>query len=188
MILNDREIREAIEHDDLITIPNYPYELYSEMYEPSIQPASYDLTLGKSFKRMKKIDGCIEFGIPIEYEEVPYEDGVIIQPGEFMLSNTNELITMPNNISGLVTGRSSIGRAGLVVENAGWLDAGWIGMTTLELFNMSPNPIKLKAGTRIAQVVFITMDDEAECPYRGKYQHQVEATESRVFLDKEVHK
>ena len=193
MILNDVDITTGIINDGLVTIPHYPYEAYPEMYEPSIQPASYDLTLSKSFKRMRKVDTeFMDFGTPIEYEDVPYDDyknrGVIIQPGEFLLGASKEVLTLPCDISGLVTGRSSIGRAGLIVETAGWIDPNYTGSITLEFVNCSPNPIRLIEGIRIAQIVFMKMTDKCAVPYQGKYQHQLEATVSRIHLDKEVHK
>lgn len=183
MILNDREIREAIEHDDLITIPNYPYELYPEMYEPSIQPASYDLTLGKSFKRMKKIDGCIEFGIPIEYEEVPYEDGVIIQPGEFMLAITNEIVTLPSDIGAFIATRSSFGRIGLSLAFGAWVDPGYVGALSIQVYNSGPAPVKMVAGKRSVQLVFMRLEHAAEMPYHGKYQHSFESVDSKLYKD-----
>lgn len=197
MILTDTDIRNGIEFDALITIPHYEYSHHPEMYEPSIQPASYDLTLSRSFKKIKMQD-CkypnktyVDFGDEIEYIDVPYDggcyDGVVIAPGEFMLGASREIITLPKNLSALITGRSSIGRAGLIVETAGWVDPCFTGSITLEFYNCGCNPIRLTEGIRIAQIVFMKNTGDCAVPYNGKYQHQLEATESRIHLDKEVH-
>lgn len=93
---------------------------------------------------------------------------------------------MPNNITAFVEGRSSLGRMGLFIQNAGWVDPGFKGEITLELFNANRCTIELKTGRRVGQLVFAKMDDTALKPYNGKYQGQKGATGSRVFLDNEI--
>ena len=90
------------------------------------------------------------------------------------------------NTFSVVEGRSSLGRLGLFIQNAGWVDPGFHGEITLELFNANRCAIKLQAGRRIGQLVFARMDRAARNPYRGKYQGQRGATGSRVFLDEEL--
>ena len=74
---------------------------------------------------------------------------------------------------------------GLFIQNAGWVDPGFEGEITLELYNANRLPIRLEAGRRICQLVFAAMDDEAENPYCGKYQKQRSAVGSRICLDAE---
>lgn len=90
------------------------------------------------------------------------------------------------NTFSVVEGRSSLGRLGLFIQNAGWVDPGFHGEIALELFNANRCAIKLQAGRRIGQLVFARMDRAAQNPYRGKYQGQRGATGSRVFLDEEL--
>jgi dCTP deaminase len=75
---------------------------------------------------------------------------------------------------------------GLFIQNAGWVDAGFEGRITLELYNANSAPIKLESGRRICQLVFCKMDQPAMRPYQGKYQKQTESVGSRVFKDTEV--
>ena len=96
-----------------------------------------------------------------------------------------EYFRLPDHMTAFVEGRSSIGRLGLFIQNAGWVDPGFEGEITLELFNASRCAIELCAGRRIGQLVFAQLDKNAENPYRGKYQGQRGATGSRVFLDTE---
>jgi len=74
---------------------------------------------------------------------------------------------------------------GLFIQNAGWVDAGFEGCITLELYNANDIPLKIDAGRRICQLVFCTLDQTAENPYRGKYQGQKQAVGSRIFNDYE---
>ena len=82
-------------------------------------------------------------------------------------------------------GRSSIGRMGLFIQNAGWVDPGFCGQITLELYNANNLPIEIEAGRRICQIVFAKMDQPVESAYCGKYQNQKGAMSSRVFDDVE---
>ena len=97
-----------------------------------------------------------------------------------------EYVSLPDNITAFVEGRSSLGRMGLFIQNAGWVDPGFQGEITLELYNANRCAIELKAGRRIGQLVFARMDNAALRPYNGKYQGQRGATGSKVFLDNEV--
>ena len=74
---------------------------------------------------------------------------------------------------------------GLFIQNAGWVDPGFHGEITLELFNATNHPILLESGRRVGQMVFAQLDRVARNPYHGKYQNQKEATGSRIYLDKE---
>ena len=97
-----------------------------------------------------------------------------------------EYFELPDDLTAFVEGRSSLGRMGLFIQNAGWVDPGFKGEITLELYNANRCAIELKAGRRVGQLVFARMDEKALHPYQGKYQGQKGATGSRVFLDKEI--
>ena len=112
-----------------------------------------------------------------------YPDTYILLPGQFVLATTMEYVSLPDNLTAFVEGRSSLGRLGLFIQNAGWVDPGFQGEITLELFNANRCAIELKAGRRVGQLVFAEMDDTALKPYNGKYQGQKGATGSRVYMD-----
>lgn len=149
----------------------------------SIQPASVDCRLGNHYLMMEEADNSvIDLSSEIKYRDYS-GDSVLLPPHSFILATTMEYVRLPNNITAFVEGRSSIGRMGLFIQNAGWVDPGFEGQITLELFNANSLPIRLEAGRRICQLVFCKMDDVALNPYRGKYQGQRNTTGSRVFLD-----
>jgi len=177
MILSDKTLTQMIAQKELVIEP---------LREQSIQPASVDCHLGRHYlivedRQMHIIDMESE----ILYRE--YEgDEIIIPPHSFLLATTEEYVELPNNLTAFVEGRSSIGRIGLFIQNAGWVDPGFKGQITLELYNANSLPIRLRAGRRICQLVFCRMDQMALNPYRGKYQGQRKATGSRVYQDAEV--
>ena len=151
----------------------------------SIQPASIDCHLGSHYlvvedRQMRTID----LDSKIVYREITGNE-ITIPPHSFLLATTQEYIKVPNNLTSFVEGRSSIGRMGLFIQNAGWVDPGFEGKITLELYNANSLPIHLRSGRRICQLVFCTMDQEALNPYRGKYQGQKMTIGSRIFEDSE---
>ena len=111
------------------------------------------------------------------------KDEIIIPPHSFLLATTVEFIRIPANVTAFVEGRSSIGRMGLFIQNAGWVDPGFEGNITLELFNANRLPLRLASGRRICQIVFAFMDKATRTPYAGKYQGQRGTVGSRIFKD-----
>lgn len=123
---------------------------------------------------------------PTKKIEVPENQGIILPPKGFILATTEEYIKASSKYAIYVEGRSSIGRMGLQVQNAGFVDPGFEGQITLELFNASDVPIALMPGRRICQIVVIELDYETITPYCGKYVGQTDATASRIQQDYEV--
>ncbi len=78
-------------------------------------------------------------------------------------------------------GRSSLGRMGLFIQNAAWVEPGFSGEITLELFNASKYAIELQAGYKIGQLIFAKTERNVLNPYSGKYQNQRGATGSREY-------
>ena len=177
MILSDETLRQMIADGSLAVDP---------LEEIQIQPASIDLTLGSHFLKMDEhTEAAITLDASIGYEEFD-RDEIVIPPHSFLLAVTREFIRLPNDVTAFVEGRSSIGRIGLFIQNAGWVDPGFEGTITLELYNANRLPIRLQSGRRICQLVFARMDQATKAPYRGKYHGQKQATGSRVFQDAEV--
>ena len=129
--------------------------------------------------------GIINLENEIKYKTIE-TDTYVLLPGQFVLATTMEYFELPDDLTAFVEGRSSLGRMGLFIQNAGWVDPGFKGEITLELFNANRCAIELKSGRRVGQLVFAEMDDVALNPYNGKYQGQTGATGSRVYNDKEV--
>jgi len=98
----------------------------------------------------------------------------IIPPNSFALARTVEYFHMPRNVTGIVLGKSTYARCG-VVTNFTPLEAGWEGHITIEISNTAPLPAKIYAHEGIAQVLFFEADMECRVSYadrKGKYQGQ----------------
>lgn len=151
--------------------------------DDSVNPASINLRLGHTFLRIAEGQD-IRLGDEILYRRYECADGetIAIHPGEFMLATTLEAVAVPVKAAAFVQGRSSMGRAGLAVQNAGFVDPGFSGHITLEMKNDSPCVIHLYPGYPVAQLVYMDAVD-VTAGYSGKYVGQVEATGSRMHMD-----
>jgi len=177
MILSDKTIIKMLKEKTLFIEP---------LEEGQIQPASVDIRLGNTFSVVEDTsDGIITMQNEIKYKTI-VTDKYLLLPGQFVLATTLEYFAMPDDLTAFVEGRSSLGRLGLFIQNAGWVDPGFEGEITLELFNANRCAIELQSGRRVGQLVFAKMDENALNPYRGKYQGQKGATGSKVFMDNDL--
>jgi len=179
MILSDRAIQYRLDKKELNIDP---------LDENCVQPASVDLKLGKDFVIVKSWGADIlDFNSKPNYESVS-ADTFLVPSHSFVLATTIESIGLPDDLTAFVEGRSSVGRMGLFIQNAGWVDPGFKGQLTLELYNANSLPIRLCSGRRICQIVFCKMDQKTKKPYKGKYQGQKGTTGTRIFMDWENNK
>ena len=179
MILNDKTIKQFLRKGKLVIDP---------LTEEQIQPSSIDLRLGYDFLIYPNEIEILDIKDPdrnlhLESKKIGNE-GFVIEPKQFVLATTIEYVKLSDDLTAFVEGRSSLGRLGLFIENAGWVDAGFEGNITLEFYNANSRPIRIYPEMRICQLVFTQMEEPAENPYRGKYQGQRGTTASRIYMDK----
>jgi len=183
MILSDKTIQEKLKKGE-ISIKPFKKEF--------LQPASYDLHLDKYFLVFDKENiGMIDVKKKPEKfmrEIVANESkGFIIHPGEFVLANVKEITGVNSKHVGRLEGKSSLGRIGLIIHaTAGFLDPGNNLRLTLELANVSPVPIKIYPGMKIAQIAFEELTTECERPYgskelNSKYVGDMKVEESQIW-------
>jgi dCTP deaminase len=162
MILSDGEIKEKVAQGKIIIEP---------FDESCLQPASYDLHLGNQFKIYKShCAEIIDTRKPVDgmMENVDLEgrDYFVLHPGSFALALIEEKTGVDSKHVGRLEGKSSLARMGLLIHTtAGFLDPGNCLKLTLELHNVSPLPIKLYPGMKIAQIAFEEMGRECVVPY-----------------------
>ncbi len=176
---------------DIMTKIFYPGLVKNAIFD-QVNPASINIRLGYTFSlpvlgKREEDPPFIELGKKIDYNFIdlrkPKKKGLLLPPGKFVLGTTIEEFTIPDNVAAFVQGRSSIGRVGLTIQNAGFVDPGFHGHITLELVNESEYPILLKPEYPVGQLIFFETGKVLK-PYEGKYNGQVEATGSRMFMDK----
>ena len=117
------------------------------------------LDIGDNEGRAMENIGIEEFESKKHAKEkfVPFGEKYILHPRRFVLAATLEWIKLPNDLMGLVTGKSSWARRGLSVEGAPGVHPGFSGCLTLEISNHGVVPIELRAGMKICQLFLLQM-------------------------------
>lgn len=143
-----------------------------------IGPGSIDLTLGNEFRTFKKRSKTYHVKHDSHFEDITtavhVKDGayIVIKPGEMVLGITKERITLADNISGRLEGRSRFARFGLAVHvTAGFMHPGISNHQVLEIVNLGHAPLALYPGIRICQFIFEKCDGRAK--YKGRFVKQV---------------
>ena len=109
-------------------------------------------------------------------------DSCVIPPHSFILAQSIEYFRIPRNILTICTGKSTYARCGILV-NVTPFEPEWEGHVTMSISNTSPSSVRIYAGEGIAQLVFLSADEECEVSYRdrkGKYQAQQGIVFSKV--------
>lgn len=121
------------------------------------------------FERRTVFHG-MSFGMSQAGYDVRIAQSVILWPGVFRLASTIEEFSMPDNMVGIVHDKSTWARRGVAVQNT-VIEPGWRGFLTLELTLHRLRPLRIAAGSPIAQIVF-HQTNGCCIPYSGKYQDQ----------------
>lgn len=133
--------------------------------EQSRESNSIDLRLGRWFLAVQQTrTTAIDLSKPRNSDEfqasegkmhyVPFGRPFVIHPGRFVLGITLEWLRVPETLGGYITGKSSMGRTGLIIETAAGLHPCFSGCIALEISNCGEVPIALVPGIRICQVFF----------------------------------
>lgn len=189
MLLSDRDLKKALTLGKIKIKPAPDLKV-------QLGSCSIDLRLGNTFRVFehsrhafidpfkKDISDDVTREIKIKEKE-PF----IIQPGDFVLATTIEEVQVPDDLTGRLEGRSSIGRLGVVIHStAANIECGFKGHITLELANMGKMPVALYAGMRICSISFEQLSSPAQVPYYkksgAKYMGQKGPGESKISKEK----
>ncbi|MCB9809152.1 dCTP deaminase [Candidatus Nomurabacteria bacterium] len=168
MFLSDIDIKKGVENGSIIIEP---------FMESQLQVASYDVTLGNEFQILDRHNvAAVDPANHIfpETRTIIVADGeeFILHPGENVLGKQREFIGVDHEHLILLSGKSSLARAGLVVHNTAMLfNPGHKFYPTFELVNNSSVPIILRPGMEVAQLLFAKLTSPVSKSYAdvGRY-------------------
>ena len=179
MFLSDVDIKKALKKGQITIRP---------FKSKQLQPASYDVLLGNEFEvtdrhRTTTIDPSNK--IYPKTRTIKLKDGepFILHPNESVLGKQKEFIGADHEHLILLSGKSSLARAGLVVHNTAMLfNPGHYFYPTFELVNTNNVPLILRPGMEIAQILFAKLTSKTEKGYEktGRYDKR----NSRHFVPK----
>ncbi|MBX7134336.1 MAG: dCTP deaminase [Fimbriimonadaceae bacterium] len=181
-VLSGPSVRAALDRpsdsDRLVICPDFG--------DGPIEAASRDLHLGhwfRVFKRTSLVRIDLSKSADIQRARargqaevfVPSGSDFVLQPGDFALAISLEYVCLPPDVMAFVEGKSSLGRAGLIIATATQVAPGFKGCIVLELFNAGTVPIIIKPAMRVAQLVLVSTDTNvsSEWLYSGNFQVQI---------------
>lgn len=136
----------------------------------------YDLRVAPEFKVFTNINSTVVD--PKKFDEKSFvevnEPVVIIPPNSFILARSLEYFDMPDDVVGIVIGKSTYARCGVECICTP-IECGWKGYLTLEFCNSTPLPVKFYANEGGCQVMFFKGTVVPNVTYagrNGKYQNQ----------------
>jgi dCTP deaminase len=115
---------------------------------------------------------------------VSYGEQFVLHPQQLVIGSTLEYLSIPNDLSAQVMGRSSWGRLGLIIATATAVAPGFKGAITLELINYGQAPLILYPGVVIAQIVFESTTDDVA--YKGRYNYPTGPEFSKIHEDLDI--
>jgi len=164
-ILSDKEIRERLKKDLII---------HPLLHEPSqIAGCKVDLHLSGVFYEIMRSDvdsyDPVSFDARLDFRReivLPLGESLVLHPGDLILAPTFENMSLPRDLMGLLQGRSSLGRLGIIVHaTASFVDPGFSGTVTLELSNLGHLPFRLYTLARVATIAFYQASEGVELAY-----------------------
>ena len=200
-VLVDSEIYDLITQDELKIIPlMYSGQIINDKERTQMGTTSIDIRLGTSFQVFSPHQsGIIDF-ITQEGEnffkesskriDLDFMESITIAPGQFILGHSMEYVNLPNHICGNLEGRSSFARLGLEIHmTAGFIDPGFEGVITFEIYNAGPTTIKLYPGMRIGQLRLERNNEpertygKKEVKYKGLLEHNLSLQSKDVEVE-----
>lgn len=182
MLKSSRWIKKESERHALLA-PFVDHSVRKGVISYGLGPYGYDLRLDRTYKRIKPGTRQLDpHRVQASDFQTLSEDRIEIEPGGYILGRSVEYFRMPKKIIGLVFGKSTYARAGILV-NVTPLEPEWCGFLTISIANTSRVPALLYPQEGIAQVLFLESDDLPLFSYKdlnGKYNDQQDIVVSKI--------
>lgn len=105
------------------------------------EKVSVDLSVGVLYQRSGDTDW------------LEIKKSVVLQPSSCVIIETQESISMPNNIFGMLSTKGSIGGKGIITANTK-LDPLFVGKLRIPVFNVSGRKVELQIGQSFCSMSF----------------------------------
>lgn len=190
-MLSDIDIRKCFGNDIKI-YTNYKEGEFKFDLNKQLQLASIDLRFRNECKRFKDgLSSNLTYEMLKNHEyTVPFElsnnEKLVINPGEVILTTTLETICISSNYAGIITGRSSIARLGIMVHCCQeFVNPGQGAPIALQIINLGKNSVELDLKVPICQLILFRLSIPASNLYnvleKSKYKNEVGITNSKIY-------
>lgn len=164
--------------------------------DKQLQLASIDLRFRNEFKKFRDgINGSINYEMLRNREyttpfEIANNEKLVVNPGEVIFTTTLETVKISNDFGGIITGRSSIARLGIMVHCCQeFINPGQCAPIALQITNLGKYPVELDMKFPICQLVLFKLSSPSSKSYSemssSKYRDEVVPMQSKIYKDSE---
>jgi dCTP deaminase len=166
-----------LSHNDIVAAVNKKDIIINPFEEKQLQPASYDLRVGKYGATTSK-------KAKVDIERQGY---LLLEPGDFAVVEVFEELTLSNSYAARFGLRSKYARKGLIATTGTQIDPGYNGILVIGITNLTPRPISLPFKDDFVTVEFHKLENPATHPYSGPYQNKkgIGAEEIEAIVESE---
>lgn len=150
MILSGQTIEQVVQSGQMSIDP---------FQKENLRGASYTFTLGSKLRIPKKMP-LVSLETGITFDEIKIEDkGFILEPNQFVLGFTQEILSLKNTFTCTLSARGSCAQIGLnVLLSSTFAEPDTNSVMIIEIYNASQNPILLKPGMPIVKGIFTRIE------------------------------
>lgn len=174
-MLTDNQIKKLI---DLEKLKIEPFD------GKNLKASRYDIHLGRYILKPKNVIEVMDLSDPRiqpEYEKIDIsEDDFMLNPGDFVLGQTLEMLELDSDIGIFIDGSTTPARLGITIhQSATFVPPGQDShIITLEIFNAGPWKVKLPYNLRIGKLIFFKTSEKNKISTKAhnRYNGQKETT------------
>lgn len=94
-----------------------------------------------------------------EIRRLEASESIAIDPGDFAVLSTDEIIDMPSNITALISLRFKYKLRGLINVSGFHIDPNYCGRVIFAMYNAGPSPVYLRRGDEPFMITFANISD-----------------------------
>lgn len=162
--------------------------------DKQLQYGSIDLRFRHECKRIKlKPHDILTYAMVQKHDyTTPFElksgEKLTIAPGEIVFTTTLETIQLSEEFAGIITGRSSIARLGVMIHCCQeYINPGHGQPIPLQLVNLGPCSVELDLSVPVCQLVIFKLRTPATGRYKhgekSKYSNEIGPQNSKIYED-----
>lgn len=191
-MLSDRDIREFW-NNGIYFFTTETGDLEFDI-DKQLQLGSIDLRFRHECKRIKlQKDDILNYEMLknhsyTELFELNNSEKLKIKPGEIIFTTTLETVQLSEQFAGIITGRSSIARLGIMVHCCQeYINPGHMQPLPLQIINLGPNVVELDLSVPVCQLILFKLRTPSTGKYKdkkgAKYANEVGPVNSQIHKE-----
>lgn len=195
-MLSDIDIRNCF-GDEIKIYTDYKTGEFSFDLDKQLQLASIDLRFRNECKRFKDgLNSNLTYEMLRNHEytdsfEISNNEKLVINPGEVIFTTTLETVFISTCYAGIITGRSSIARLGIMVHCCQeFVNPGQGAPIALQITNLGKYSVELDMRTPICQLILFRLSIPSSNAYndleKSKYKNEKKAIPSKIYEETDM--